>query len=307
MGIALKITLISTAVVCAIVLFVTLLAVSIKVIQNDELGIRYHTITKIMHEDKVYQEGRYTLQPGETFFIFKRRYVTISLNDVLCLTQDGLQADLDVTFQYRLIQDQLVSFFKLYGDDYENIISLLAQTAIRDTCGKWGSDGFYYAREEVQQEMASRMNDSFTSIHVEAGFLQLSNVDLPTDFQTIVRSVQEAKQDSEQAVNERDEQLTIAQTDVLQAIQTASIINVNSTAQAYGIETQANAQAEVIAAQLAAQTSTYSAIMSELGLGPEDLVNYISLNTIQNSLDPIIAVDSPASFAFSSSSSSKRK
>lgn len=131
------------------------------------------------------------------------------------------------------------------------------------------------------------------------GFLQLSNVNLPQEFQTVVRyimppppiswaflcslfffcnerlllsrflppsfffflihsvffvpnflffscrSSQEAKQDSDQAINERNEQLTKAQTSVLQAQQTATIYQVNAEADAYGILASANAQAEV--------------------------------------------------------------
>jgi len=296
MGRGVKIFLITLIVVSLLVLMITLLAVSIQVIANDELGIKYHKITKKITSERVYEEGRYTLTPGETFFKFKRRYVTIDDTDVLCLTQDGLEAQLDISFQYRLNQSELISFYKLYGSGYEDIIALLARTATRDACGNWTSEGFYYARERVQQDMASRMQTAFDTIHVEAGFLQLSNVALPTEFQTVVRSTQEAKQDSEQASNERNEELTKAQTEVLQAEKTATILAVNAQADAYGIDAKASADAEAITAELTAQKETYSSVMVSLGLSAEELINYISLQTIQNSEGSVISVESPVSF-----------
>jgi len=280
------------------------MSVSFKTLANDEIGIRYNHVSRVMDKSKVYEQGRYALNPGETFFKFKRTFVTLSEPNLECLSLDGLTATLSVTFQYRLVKDQLINFFLMYGKDYENTIRLLAVTATINACGNWTSEDFFYHREDVQQSMLVRVQDAFAQVNIDAGFYQLSNVELASAFQDILQAVQAAKQDSDQATNERQQNITQATTLVLQAEQDSAVYIVNANATAAAILAEANAGAQGITAQLQAQSNTYASIMTLLNLSPEDLINYISIQTIQNSANPIVAVQSPANFAFSSNATS---
>jgi len=220
----------------------------------------------------------------------------------LCLSNDGLQIVLDITYQYKLQQNNLYNFFLTYGLDYESVIGLLAWSAVRDTCGEWDSDGFYYSRETIEQSMLVKMQNNFAGINVDAGFLQLSNVDFPDSFQTAVRNVQENMQDATQASNERAGSVTNATTEVLQAEQDAQVLLIQAEADASVILATANATAQGIIATLSAQADVYFEIMNSLNLGPEDLINYISLQTIENSQGTVVGVESPAYFSFNSKS-----
>jgi len=291
-------TLIITCVVLAVVLFVTLIAVSIKTIDNDQVGIKYNTVSRVLGT-KVYQQGRYAVDPGEKFFLFLRRYVTLTDTNQICLSSDGLVITLDIAYQYKLSQDeQLVDFFLIYGSDYETVIRLLAWSAVRETCSNWPSDGFFYNRQDIETEMLTKMQANFAAINVGSGFFQLSDVELPDAFNTAISQTQESMQDADQATSERAGQLTNATSSMLQMEQDAQVLIIQAQANAEVITASANATAQSITAQLQSQADVYYQVMQSLNFGAEDLINYISLQTIENSANSVVGVDSPAYFSF---------
>lgn len=120
-----KLFIISCSSVCAViwlVIAITLLAVSFKDIRFDEYGLKYHTIEKEL-DDELEPEGRQTVQPGEIFFTFKRNSQTLTFGSkkkgtfasIVCLTKDGLEAELIVSLTYKLIAEQITTLFEEYS------------------------------------------------------------------------------------------------------------------------------------------------------------------------------------------------
>jgi len=293
----------SIVAVLAIVLFTTLIAESILVVQNDEIALIYNNVSREFDRNQTpLQQGRYAVQTGQSFFIFKRVFVLLKLegsDGVTCLTKDGLSLDLEVTFQYRLRQDELVTMISTLDADYQNVITLVAMAAIRDSCGNFSSVEFYYNRGAVQDDMNSRVVTRLDNIYCDGGLLQLVNVEFADDFSNAVQSTQAAIQDVTQAQNERQQLLVEAQTEVLQSLQYADITITNANAEAEVILANAEAEAMSINATLDAQLEVYQSISFTLGLSGEALINYIAIQTLSNSENQVtLAIESPAAFSF---------
>jgi len=268
------------------------------------MALVYHTVSREFKRDQTpLQQGRYALQPGQKLFKFKRTFLLKELegdDGVDCVSSDGLAIRLDVTFQYRIRLDSLVEMFLLLGEDYENVIFLQAVAAIRDSCGNFGSNEFYYSRQQVQDDMNLRVDAKLDEVFCDGGFLQLINVQFDSSFIDAVQHTQAAIQDITQAQNERQQALIQARTRVLQSEQYASVTLTRANADAQVTLANANAQAMSINATLSAQLDAYSSIMETLGLGGESLINYIAIQFMQRTNQITLNIDPPAHFTFPS-------
>ncbi|CAH6421358.1 SPFH/Band 7/PHB domain protein [uncultured virus] len=287
----------------AVLLTVVLIPVSIVVIENDEMALVYHNISKEFDRGQTpLEQGRYALQPGQHVFRFKRVYVLHQLTGedhaVQCVSADGLNLRLDITFQYRLQKDHLVDMFLEFGRGYEPVIVLRARAAILDSCGEWTATDFYYNRQAVQTDMLIAVDRNLELLYCDGGFLQLINVQFDTDFMNSLQNTQAAIQEISQALNERNQELIKAQTEVLRAQQWAAFTSTNANAEAQVVAAAAVAQAMSINTTLKAQTEAYSGITDALRLDGSGLINYIALQTMQGSGSLTVSVKSPAKFSY---------
>jgi len=136
------------------------------------------------------------------------------------------------------------------------------------------------------------------AVFCNGGFLQLVNINFDPTFNDAIQLTQQAVQDVTQATNERPQALIQAETQQLQAIQFADFTIINANAVAAVILANATFTAAAINATLSAQLQAYVDISTELGLTQGQLINYISTQTIENAVNPIISVSSPAKFNF---------
>jgi regulator of protease activity HflC (stomatin/prohibitin superfamily) len=197
----------ATVTIIGLLLLVILLPLSVKIVANDEIALRYNQVSREFDRNQIpYTQGRYVLTPGDKLFKFKRVYQLESFetpNSVNCVSLDGLVLDLDVTYQYRLQSDNLIHMFSLLDENYIDTIRSQAKSAIRDGCGNWTSVDFYYSRQAVQDDMNNRVDKRLSTVFCDGGFLQLVNVRFDNDFMNSVQATQVAIQDITQAENER--------------------------------------------------------------------------------------------------------
>lgn len=268
-----------------IVLASILIGIAVKKVENDEVALVYNTISKSFDYNQTpLQQGRYFLPIGTKLFKFKRTFQLKSLegNDsVDCVTRDGLEVNLEVTFQYRIKQDKLTSLFLLTGEDFENLIELQTLAAIRDTCGKWTSSDFYYQRQQVQDDIGQSVDTNLNTIYCDGGFLQLVNVKFDQSFVSAIQQVQVSSQDIIQALNERAQVITQAQTVLLQAEQTANIILIKARAEAQVRIIQANNEAQSINATMSSQKTAFYSLKQTLNMGTNALIDYVRLQSYQ--------------------------
>ena len=66
-------TWVIVSIVSALVLIITLIATSVKKLENYEVGLDYNPNAVEINESKLYTEGTYMLGPGHSFITFNRQ------------------------------------------------------------------------------------------------------------------------------------------------------------------------------------------------------------------------------------------
>src|SRR5690606_19871988 len=145
--------LIGTGICCCITLFVLALALILDCVQTvkyDEYGLSYNIYTQYVR-DKVYTPGRYFLTVGQRFLRFPKIYTTIEFSNtpegtaeaLKSRTFDGLSITLEISFQYRLKQEDIKAIFDMFGTEYHSIYVKIARDVLRDVASKYNSTQFF--------------------------------------------------------------------------------------------------------------------------------------------------------------------
>lgn len=175
-----------TGVIALFLLIGLLVGFSVFDVQNDEISLIYNTVTKEFDRNQVpLEQGRHYLSPGMKLYTFQRISVLESFeydNSISCLTNDGLQATVEVTFQHTVIPNDLVTLFLTLSDDFQDVLIRQAQAAIYNACGNFSATEFYYLRSTVQNSMSVRADTALAEIYLSGGLLQLINIQFDPQF-----------------------------------------------------------------------------------------------------------------------------
>ena len=297
---ALKCVAITTVSLCVglfILLVIILIPVSIKVIEQDEYGIRYDNYSKEIYPT-IYEQGRYLFNIFDNVIIYKRNFIRIEQldeNRLPCLSKDGLPIDIDFTTQYQFKKSELTKVMLEYGtsEQVDILYRSIARSSIRDACGNYSAENFFFERGKIETSALEFMKEDFkdTESHVNIGFLQLTNTKLPQGFIDVIQEKQLATQDVDKALNERTEILIKADTDLKTAEQEANIILINAQANATSVLNNANKTAQIIETKWNQRAIAFLNIKNSLGLTEAEFVrNYLKSYVLQSSHTPTVGL-----------------
>lgn len=83
-----------------LVVAVALLGVSLKKVSSTEMGVQYDIHAKQL-DDAIKSGGLFLGPPGYEFIKFPSTFITVDLNNRICVSNDGLLVTFSVTFQVR--------------------------------------------------------------------------------------------------------------------------------------------------------------------------------------------------------------
>jgi len=280
-----------------VILTCILIPLSIQMVDQSQYGIAYNIHTCTAKSD-VYNEGKYFLGVATTMFLYNRIVVTMEFSGetaVQCLTFDGIQVVLAITFQYQLIEQELITVFFDYGEEWQlqDFLQVTARDSIRDTCATKTAQNFYEERGAIEQAMtAALMSDVILARgHVFVRLLQLKNVELPIELKTAIEEKQRSEQDIDNALNERAGELINARTKLETAKVEAQTLIIVSEAEASAVLTEAQEKATAITKVFENRGSVYKFIMSENNMSSTEFVNdYLSGVVLRDSATPILAM-----------------
>ncbi len=203
-----------------------------------------------------------------------------------------------VTFQYRLRKDSLLELFLEYDQEIDGAVERNARAAIRDGAGLATAEQFFNNREGVQGQLFEAVQKVLDeTLKVDAAFLQLSNAQLPDDYNNAVSNKVAAGADVFLAQNQRQQVLINSETQVLLAQQDALTTVIAAQANAAAILAQANADGQALTIQFNAQAQSFLGIKNALNFNSGQLVNFISTEQLALFKKVTVAVASPAPFA----------
>mmetsp|Transcript_100130 Transcript_100130/g.254677 ORF Transcript_100130/g.254677 Transcript_100130/m.254677 type:complete len:317 (-) Transcript_100130:80-1030(-) len=273
------------------VFFVLMFFFCFRSLEYTEIGLNYSLLSNNI-EEKGYTAGRFYLGLGHGFIKFPSTVQTIqfsgdkdSLGPLLrSRTSDGLEVELEVSFQYQLNVTDIHSLYQSFGEKYEAVFVTIAMDLVTTLATRYNATSFFNDRMAISLDMEDELKDAFTMLaHVNVPFFQLRSVELPAPFEKAIQETEIKKQDIQTAMAERENQEVVMATKVLQAQQKA--LEIALQANATGQETLLQAEAYVKQFELnqRLQAKSFQPIFNEYLEKKEDVfMDYLQVRTLRN-------------------------
>ena len=163
-------------------------------VKDDELSEGIHIINPFMSVDKMsIRTEEYTMSgvTGEG----KR----VGADQISALTKEGLPIDLDITIQYRLVEDTASEVYRKLGLNYqEKIIRPVIRSVIREIIAQYDAKDVY---SEKRTEITSSIKESLVKAIEPRGILieqvLLRNVTLPDKLSASIQAKLQSEQESQ--------------------------------------------------------------------------------------------------------------
>ncbi len=254
----------------------------------DEVGLKQSKITNKVDTSKVWDTGLHFVGFGNQFVRFKKIYQTVEFTQakraddipLASRTKDGLSVTLDMSFQYRLIPNEVGELYLSFGKFYQRHFVRESRDILRDIAGEYTAIEFFNNRTGIGDAMHNTINQHFQSIHAEVGFFQLRAVDLPDDFEAALEQAEVARQQIVIAQYEQDAARIRAQTSIIEAQAQANITILEANASTEAFLVQIDAEAKAVNITLTAESIAYYALGQQLGLNSTELLSYLWIQAI---------------------------
>ena len=120
-------------------------------VKTNHFGLDRSTFSGEIDTTKIYEQGRHWIGFMHEFILFPATQQTIQFytseeNAVTGRTQDGLWISLDVSFQYKLVKDAIVSLYQNFGETYNDVFWQFARDVIRDVASTYTAIEFFNNR-----------------------------------------------------------------------------------------------------------------------------------------------------------------
>eukprot|EP00761_Pharyngomonas_kirbyi_P014367 gb/GECH01014397.1/.p1 GENE.gb/GECH01014397.1/~~gb/GECH01014397.1/.p1 ORF type:complete len:314 (+),score=57.01 gb/GECH01014397.1/:1-942(+) len=285
-----------------ILLTVILVPISIHTVRYDQYGLDHNKITRKVDLSRIYNPGRYTLGVGHKFIHIPQVVLTIDysfntqLEPVYARTKDGLTIDLDVSLQYRIERDKIISVFKNFAGGYKSIVDQIARNAIRNTASRYDAIDFFEVRQNIAPTMKIDLQESLNAVDITVVYLQLRGVNLPDQYEDIIESKEIERQRIELTSFEQQTALVNANTSILVASRTATKVKIDAEANAEATRIRARGDAYEVAQEVDALATGLEALQLSTNMSVDDLISYSWFESIQNNPKSslIVNLDHPA-------------
>ena len=136
------------------------------------------------------------------------------------VSRDGLRVIIRVEFQYQIRVEDIEEVTRKYRNQerWKRLVVTKAVSAVQKGYSLFFTSSFQAERGIIQERMLEALIEKLADVHALAVGLQLSFVELPAGYSKAVAAKQAANEDIGLAINQREQQRTIAE----QALQTAT-------------------------------------------------------------------------------------
>lgn len=213
-----------------LVMSITLIAISVKVVEPTEYGVEWDTVWKRF--GNTYDQGRYLVGPTNDIIAFNNMFQPIDYTltgsgiELNCMSQDGMIVIIDVVSQYKVIRGGLVDLLMLYDDKLDSFVKTVAASTFINVCSFYQVEtGFLQNRQNISMEMLSSFKQKLLQIgiEVETQFAELRNYKYNATYAEAVTDKQVAQQQIELLLSQRPVLITNSQTVLVNAEEQALI------------------------------------------------------------------------------------
>lgn len=263
------------------------LIASLGKVNDQSYGIEYNVHSKQL--DDAVRSGELCFgPPGFEFIKFPRSFITVDLNERTCVSYDGLLVVVSVTFQYRMMEENVLDVILKYRnfDRWADVVEAAGLSAIHHSCGNYVISDFQNKRGEIQLDMEENLrlklegdpndtNGSPDGVYAKVESVQLQNIELPVEYNDAVQEKQSAEEDISLAENERKQEITKAETERLRAEEEARKILDTARNEADLLLTEARLKAEGTMFSFEKEAETILEVKASLNLTTEGVLAYL--------------------------------
>jgi regulator of protease activity HflC (stomatin/prohibitin superfamily) len=264
---------------------------SFDTLEYQEMGLNYSWISETV-EQKTFSSGRYYLGLGNHFIKFPSMVKSVFFLDDMSpstqgpslqsRTQDGLNVRLEVSFQYRLLFDDLYKLYATLGVHYEKTLVRMAIEQLTTAATLHNAHNFFNNRTTIGQEMHSQLEQHFkTHAYAEVPFFQLRTVHLPDDFEAAIQETQVKQQEIQIASAEQSQNKVSYETRVLQAKQAVRVMKNQGEAEASAIMAHNDAYCRQYNLTQGLQTQALKSLMTTASWKPKQLLEYLRIRAVR--------------------------
>jgi len=299
-------------VVVSIIILIGCIAAGVKVVDSNEVAIKYNKNTQTLDLSQKFEAGTHFVGVGQTLIKFPKTVIDLDMQTDLisARTLDGLTVTLGTRIIYRLTNDvsTLASLYLNFGKNYESPFYFLARSAVNEVAGNYVAFAFWANRTQVSTAIQNRIAEVFGDYGAILDTFSLANFELPIAFQNSIIETDVAGQQFEAVSNQMKIAETNRDTRVLSADQQVQAIEATALAKAQAYTLSIDAIAQNIEINALAEALAYIKLQKNpavgcdatksctLGLSASDLTDFIWLDTLirANESQKVFSIKTPA-------------
>ena len=250
------------------VMMVSLLAMyTLQEVKQSQFAVEYNTYE--ISFGPVLSQGKYDVAVGSELITFQRTLQDLNLGTMSCLSKDQVVVTLEINIQIQYTAEALVPIIlEQYGTDkiFKTFLAGMAQSSIKNSCAAFDADDYFTSRALIDIAMTERVSEIINpeSLGTSVVFFQLADIQFPPSYRAVLTSKQTTAQAEVTLENDRLNQLTIANTNLFVANNTANIKIIRSRQEAAGILNLATTSKLAIEAFWDSRSESFEAVMTNL-------------------------------------------
>lgn len=280
--------------VCAIVTITVaiLVAVSIKSLAPNEVGLDYSANSLTLDTSKLFGAGPHFLGVGHSFIVYPKSVQEIDMRSdkdmIIGRTKDGLVIKLQTRLLYRLMgtKERLASLYLMFKEEYPTAYRSITRGTVRDVASLYTAFEFWQQRDNITQVMRQELTTKLADVHASVDDFLIPFFSLPSAFDDALTQTDVWQQEKSKVAYE----MGTAEQQIQTALRTSNVtvdrmlLEAERVANTTTFEFEAEVQR--INASVAAEVNGYGVLQSELGLTQEQLVNLVWLRALQATKAP---------------------
>lgn len=236
-------------VAAGVILLLTLL-LGVANVEVTEYGLNYSLLTR-RAEPKTYGAGRYWIGPLNFFIKYPSTVTTIQFSDTVLQqdlmfniagdkelrsrTKDGLDVQIELSFQYQIMPDRIYDLFLKLGGwyPYHQTFVRLAIDGLTECATQFSATEFFTERTKIGQVMEERLRkESEKVLYATIFSFQLRSVGLPKEFEEAIQQTEVMKQDIKVSLAEQNSTKVSLETKLIEAKTRTKVAAAQAEAQA---------------------------------------------------------------------------
>merc|ERR1711959_735554 len=174
---------------------IVVLAGSFSQVDNTEVGLMYDAYQAKL-ASTVKENGLHA-KPTFGYYIMWPKTHQMMSQVIKCMSSDGVQVDVTVSFQYIPQQKYIYFLTKRHGDfsTYKKVLQLVSRSGIRNACSMYTAQEYQTMRAAVQQSMLKKLKTRLDEgqLHAMVLQLQVTNIIRPKNYELAVDSKEAAR------------------------------------------------------------------------------------------------------------------